>query len=77
MNYFPTYPVQAESCKEHSAPLAEMVNTCYKAAGNVLPNFIAINFYMVIFIAQDCKLELIHLYPAHTLLINFSIFTET
>ncbi|XLU77623.1 hypothetical protein S245_001044 [Arachis hypogaea] len=46
MNYFPTYPVQAESCKEHSAPLAEMVNTCYKAAGNVLPNFIAINFYM-------------------------------
>ncbi|MED6135991.1 hypothetical protein PIB30_051791 [Stylosanthes scabra] len=46
MNYFPTYPVQADSCKEHSAPLAEMVNTCYKAAGNVLPNFIAINFYM-------------------------------
>ncbi|XP_057416182.1 PI-PLC X domain-containing protein At5g67130-like [Lotus japonicus] len=46
MNYFPTYPVQADSCKEHSAPLAEMVNTCYKAAGNVLPNFIAVNFYM-------------------------------
>lgn len=46
MNYFPTYPVQADSCKEHSTPLAEMVNTCYKAAGNVLPNFIAVNFYM-------------------------------
>ncbi|XP_061355646.1 PI-PLC X domain-containing protein At5g67130-like isoform X3 [Gastrolobium bilobum] len=46
MNYFPTYPVEADSCKEHSAPLAEMVNTCYKAAGNVLPNFIAVNFYM-------------------------------
>ncbi|KAI5418065.1 hypothetical protein KIW84_042634, partial [Lathyrus oleraceus] len=46
MNYFPTYPVQADSCKEHSAPLAEMVNTCYKAAGNVVPNFIAVNFYM-------------------------------
>ncbi|CAK8562430.1 unnamed protein product [Lathyrus sativus] len=46
MNYFPTYPVEADSCKEHSAPLAEMVNTCYKAAGNVVPNFIAVNFYM-------------------------------
>ncbi|XP_027362110.1 PI-PLC X domain-containing protein At5g67130 [Abrus precatorius] len=45
-NYFPTYPVEADSCKEHSAPLADMVNTCYKAAGNVLPNFIAVNFYM-------------------------------
>ncbi|KAG4930724.1 hypothetical protein AAZX31_17G164100 [Glycine max] len=46
MNYFPTYPVEADSCKEHSAPLAEMVNTCYKAAGNLMPNFIAVNFYM-------------------------------
>ncbi|XP_027347457.1 PI-PLC X domain-containing protein At5g67130-like isoform X1 [Abrus precatorius] len=46
MNYFPTYPVEADSCKEHSAPLAEMVNTCYKAAGNLLPNFVAVNFYM-------------------------------
>ncbi|KAL3019498.1 hypothetical protein AAZX31_05G087500 [Glycine max] len=46
MNYFPTYPVEVDSCKEHSAPLAEMVNTCYKAAGNLLPNFIAVNFYM-------------------------------
>ncbi|XP_058777987.1 PI-PLC X domain-containing protein At5g67130-like [Vicia villosa] len=45
-NYFPTYPVEAESCKENSAPLANMVNTCYKTAGNVLPNFIAVNFYM-------------------------------
>jgi hypothetical protein len=52
MNYFPTYPVQADSCKEHSAPLAEMVNTCYKAAGNVVPNFIAVNFYMVFLIVQ-------------------------
>lgn len=46
-NYFPTYPVEADSCKDHSAPLAAMVNTCYKAAGNMLPNFIAVNFYMV------------------------------
>ncbi|XP_006598157.1 nuclear pore complex protein GP210 isoform X3 [Glycine max] len=32
-------PVEADSCKEHLVPLADMVNTCYKAAGNhVLPN---------------------------------------
>lgn len=47
MNYFQTYPVQSDACKEHSTPLADMVGTCYKAAGNVLPNFIAVNFYMV------------------------------
>ncbi|KAJ6678399.1 PI-PLC X DOMAIN PLANT-LIKE PROTEIN [Salix viminalis] len=32
--------------KEHSTPLAQMVGTCYKAAGNVVPNFLAVNFYM-------------------------------
>ncbi|XP_038723860.1 PI-PLC X domain-containing protein At5g67130 isoform X1 [Tripterygium wilfordii] len=46
MNYFPTYPVEDQACKEHSTPLAEMVGTCYKAAGNVMPNFLAVNFYM-------------------------------
>ncbi|GAB4848991.1 hypothetical protein Ancab_003804 [Ancistrocladus abbreviatus] len=46
MNYFPTYPVQAEACKGNSAPLANMVGTCYKAAGNLMPNFVAVNFYM-------------------------------
>ncbi|EEF38817.1 PI-PLC X domain-containing protein At5g67130 [Ricinus communis] len=45
-NYFPTYPVESEACKEHSTPLAQMVGTCYKAAGNVMPNFLAVNFYM-------------------------------
>ncbi|KAM7516508.1 hypothetical protein LguiA_006091 [Lonicera macranthoides] len=45
-NYFPSVPVQTEACKEHSSPLADMVNTCYKAAGNVMPNFLAVNFYM-------------------------------
>ncbi|KAG8384361.1 hypothetical protein BUALT_Bualt04G0110100 [Buddleja alternifolia] len=46
MNYFPTIPVQNEVCREHSAPLADMVATCYKSAGNLMPNFIAVNFYM-------------------------------
>ncbi|KAF5766312.1 putative PLC-like phosphodiesterase, TIM beta/alpha-barrel domain superfamily [Helianthus annuus] len=45
-NYFPTIPVQAEACKENSAPLTDMVATCYKAAGNTMPNFLAVNFYM-------------------------------
>ncbi|GLU20040.1 hypothetical protein SLE2022_362570 [Rubroshorea leprosula] len=46
MNYFPTYPVEDDACKENSTPLGEMVGTCYKAAGNVMPNFVAVNFYM-------------------------------
>ncbi|PWA41059.1 PLC-like phosphodiesterases superfamily protein [Artemisia annua] len=45
-NYFPTMPVQAEACKEHSTPLMDMIATCYKSAGNVMPNFLAVNFYM-------------------------------
>ncbi|XP_062101952.1 PI-PLC X domain-containing protein At5g67130 [Humulus lupulus] len=45
-NYFPTYPVEADSCKENSGPLAAMVGTCYKAAGNLMPTFLAVNFYM-------------------------------
>ncbi|MBA0592109.1 hypothetical protein Gorai_009096 [Gossypium raimondii] len=46
MNYFPTYPVEDEACKEHSAPLADMIRTCYKAAGSMMPNFLAVNFYL-------------------------------
>ncbi|KAF9601084.1 hypothetical protein IFM89_016057 [Coptis chinensis] len=45
-NYFPTLPVQDQACKEHSFGLVEMVNTCYKASGNMMPNFLAVNFYM-------------------------------
>uniref|UniRef100_A0A803PEQ4 PI-PLC X domain-containing protein n=1 Tax=Cannabis sativa TaxID=3483 RepID=A0A803PEQ4_CANSA len=45
-NYFPTYPVEADACKENSGPLAAMVGTCYKAAGNLMPTFLAVNFYM-------------------------------
>ncbi|KAB2620157.1 PI-PLC X domain-containing protein [Pyrus ussuriensis x Pyrus communis] len=44
-NYFPTYPVEAEACEEHSTPPEQMVSTCYKAA-EVVPNFLVVNFYM-------------------------------
>lgn len=47
-NYFPTIPDQNQACKEHSAPLIDLVSSCYKAAGNVMPNFLAVNFYMVL-----------------------------
>ncbi|MFQ6623536.1 hypothetical protein Gotur_004467 [Gossypium turneri] len=46
MNYFSSYPVETEACKEHSAPLADMIGTCFKAAGSMMPNFLAVNFYM-------------------------------
>ncbi|CAL5363914.1 unnamed protein product [Camellia sinensis] len=45
-NYFCTDLVQADACKEHSAILANMVGVCYKAAGNVMPNFLVVDFYM-------------------------------
>ncbi|MCD7453184.1 hypothetical protein HAX54_019927 [Datura stramonium] len=46
MNYFPTVAVQNGACKEHSAQLVDMVGACYKAAGNMMPNYVAVNFYM-------------------------------
>ncbi|PKA63551.1 PI-PLC X domain-containing protein [Apostasia shenzhenica] len=45
-NYFPTIPIQNDACKEHSSGLLEMVDVCYKAAGKLMPNFLAVNFYM-------------------------------
>ncbi|KAL3525679.1 hypothetical protein ACH5RR_014051 [Cinchona calisaya] len=45
-NYFPTIPDQSQACEEHSVSLIDMVNTCYRAAGNAMPNFLAVNFYM-------------------------------
>jgi len=44
-NYFPTMPVQNEACKENSG-LLHIARACYAAAGNRIPNFIAVNFYM-------------------------------
>jgi len=51
-NYFPTMPVQNEACKENSG-LPQMIQACYAAAGNRIPNFIAVNFYMVTFDPQN------------------------
>ncbi|CAA7407582.1 unnamed protein product [Spirodela intermedia] len=46
LNYFPTMPVESDACREHSRGLAEMVAICYGAAGNLMPNFLAVNYYL-------------------------------
>ncbi|KAF3636649.1 PI-PLC X domain-containing protein [Capsicum annuum] len=46
MNYFPTVAVQNGACKEHSTQLVDTAAACYKAAGNMMPNYVAVNFYM-------------------------------
>ncbi|KAM3286211.1 PI-PLC X domain-containing protein [Capsicum chacoense] len=44
-NYFPDNPNKTESCMDNSAPLVAMTKTCFQAAGNRWPNFIAVDFY--------------------------------
>lgn len=48
VNYFPDLANIAQACKDNSAPLLRMLNTCYEAAGKRWPNFIAIDFYKVL-----------------------------
>ncbi|XP_020589855.1 PI-PLC X domain-containing protein At5g67130-like [Phalaenopsis equestris] len=45
MNYFPDIPDLVEACKENSAPLIDMLNTCHNFSANRWPNFIAVDFY--------------------------------
>ncbi|PHT82033.1 hypothetical protein T459_15048 [Capsicum annuum] len=46
MNYFPTVAVQNGDYKEHSTQLVDTAAACYKAVGNMMPKYVAVNFYM-------------------------------
>ncbi|KAG6710551.1 hypothetical protein I3842_05G007700 [Carya illinoinensis] len=45
VNYFRDVPDVTQSCKDNSAPLLSMLNTCTTASGKRWPNFIAVDFY--------------------------------
>ncbi|KAL1536582.1 PI-PLC X domain-containing protein-like protein isoform X3 [Salvia divinorum] len=45
MNYFPSNPNASQSCVDNSVGLLNLMKTCYIAAGNRWPNFIAVDFY--------------------------------
>ncbi|KAL7591655.1 PI-PLC X domain-containing protein At5g67130 [Lactuca sativa] len=45
MNYFPDTPDFTQACKENSAPLINMMNTCHDLDHKRWPNFIAVDFY--------------------------------
>lgn len=47
MNYFPDTPDFTQACKENSAPLINMMNTCHDLDHKRWPNFIAVDFYKV------------------------------
>ncbi|KAL3844582.1 hypothetical protein ACJIZ3_001985 [Penstemon smallii] len=45
LNYFRSVPIKPLACVQNSGDLVDMVRTCYAAAGNRWPNFIAVDYY--------------------------------
>ncbi|KAL2348386.1 hypothetical protein Fmac_002386 [Flemingia macrophylla] len=45
VNYFHSTPNRSQACADNSAPLLSMMKTCYEAAGNRWPNYIAVDYY--------------------------------
>ncbi|GFP79794.1 pi-plc x domain-containing protein at5g67130 [Phtheirospermum japonicum] len=45
VNYFRSIPLKPMACVQNSADLTDMLTTCYGAAGNRWPNFVAVDFY--------------------------------
>jgi len=48
MNYFLTTANETAACAHNSAPLVNMLKTCHAAADKRWPNFIAVDFYLVL-----------------------------
>ncbi|GJN01238.1 hypothetical protein PR202_ga18489 [Eleusine coracana subsp. coracana] len=48
MNFFTTNPSQSWACGNNSSPLVTKLKACYQASANRWPNFIAVDFYMVL-----------------------------
>lgn len=53
VNYFRDLPNFPEACKDNSAQLLGMLDTCHAASGGRWPNFIAVDFYKV---SHPCQL---------------------
>ncbi|KAI3452190.1 hypothetical protein Pfo_008855 [Paulownia fortunei] len=45
VNYFRSIPIKPLACVQNSGDLADMLQTCYGAAGNRWANFVAVDFY--------------------------------
>uniref|UniRef100_A0A1D1YQL4 PI-PLC X domain-containing protein At5g67130 n=1 Tax=Anthurium amnicola TaxID=1678845 RepID=A0A1D1YQL4_9ARAE len=45
MNYFPDAPNLVTACRDNSAPLIAMLNTCHNISNNRWANFVAVDFY--------------------------------
>ncbi|KAE8732775.1 PI-PLC X domain-containing protein [Hibiscus syriacus] len=50
VNYFPSESNKGEACEDNSGDLINMLHTCYAAAGNRWANFVAVDYYNVLFI---------------------------
>lgn len=59
MNFFPDDPLLSQACRYNSAPLLSMVPTCYRAAGNRWPNYLAVDFYKVYYYVYDASERLL------------------
>jgi hypothetical protein len=48
LNFFTSNPSQSWACSNNSAPLISRLNACYHASAKRWPNYIAVDFYMVL-----------------------------